>query len=94
MFFISIQLYPTACPVSSPQHTSSFVTPQLLPDGGATSTSCPSEDSQSQQPSQAPTQPPSQGNSQEPAGYALTPNAPAMYGPCFGNFEKPPPYAC
>ncbi|KAF7668264.1 hypothetical protein LDENG_00025520 [Lucifuga dentata] len=67
---------------------------QLLPDGGAISTSCPSEDSQSQQPSQAPTQPPSQGDSQDPGGCMLTPNAPALYGASYGPFEKPPPYAC
>ncbi|XP_029936955.1 transmembrane protein 255B isoform X1 [Myripristis murdjan] len=69
-------------------------TPQPVPEGGPTSTSCPSEESQSQPPSQAPTQPPSQGGSQEQGGYMLTPNAPVLYGSSYGPFEKPPPYAC
>ncbi|XP_035992473.1 transmembrane protein 255B isoform X2 [Fundulus heteroclitus] len=77
------------------QHTSSYqapATPQMIPEGG--SGVCPSEESQSQQPSQAPTQPQPQGATQDPGGYMLTPNAPALYGSSYGPFEKPPPYAC
>ncbi|KAM4629926.1 transmembrane protein 255B [Polymixia lowei] len=77
------------------QHHSSYQapsTPQLGPEGGPTSTSCLSEESQP--PSQAPTQPSTQGGSQEPGAYMLTPNAPALYGSSYGPFEKPPPYAC
>ncbi|KAM3877081.1 transmembrane protein 255B-like [Diretmus argenteus] len=79
------------------QHYSNYQapsTPQPVPEGGPASTSCPSEEGQSQPPSQPPTQPPSQGGSQEPGGYMLTPNAPILYGSSYGPFEKPPPYAC
>ncbi|XP_034048589.1 transmembrane protein 255B [Thalassophryne amazonica] len=79
------------------QHNSNYqtpATPQLVPEGGPASTSCPSEESQSQLPCQAPNQPQSQGSSQEPGGYMLTPNAPVLYGPSYSAFEKPPPYAC
>lgn len=71
-------------------------TPQPGPEGGLTSTTCLSDESQTQPPSHAPTQPPSQGGSQEQGGYMLTPNAPALYGPVYGAhaFEKPPPYPC
>ncbi|XP_076838729.1 transmembrane protein 255B [Brachyhypopomus gauderio] len=47
-------------------------------------------------PAQHPANPalPPQPVGQEPAGYMLTPNAPALYGQALGPFEKPPPYAC
>uniref|UniRef100_A0A3Q2QIX9 Transmembrane protein 255B n=1 Tax=Fundulus heteroclitus TaxID=8078 RepID=A0A3Q2QIX9_FUNHE len=32
-----------------------------------------------------------QGATQDPGGYMLTPNAPALYGSSYGPFEKPPP---
>uniref|UniRef100_A0A8C7YYI5 Transmembrane protein 255B n=1 Tax=Oryzias sinensis TaxID=183150 RepID=A0A8C7YYI5_9TELE len=35
-----------------------------------------------------------QGATQDPGGYMLTPNAPALYGSSYSPFEKPPPYAC
>ncbi|KAM9860425.1 transmembrane protein 255B [Aulostomus maculatus] len=79
------------------QHNSSFqtpATPQLIPEGGPSSTSCPSEENQSQQPSQASSQLQPQGGTQEPGGYMLTPNAPVLYNTSYGPFEKPPPYAC
>ncbi|XP_056134817.1 transmembrane protein 255B, partial [Lampris incognitus] len=81
------------------QHCSSYQppsTPQPVPEGGPSSTSCMSEESQSQSqpPSQAPTQPSSQGGPQEPGAYVLTPNAPVLYGSTYSPFEKPPPYAC
>ncbi|KAM7424329.1 hypothetical protein PAMA_000596 [Pampus argenteus] len=78
------------------QHNSNYqtpTTPQLIPDGGPTSTSCPSEDNQNQQPSQATNQLQPQGGTQDP-GYMLTPNAPVLYGSSYSPFEKPPPYAC
>ncbi|XP_053280961.1 transmembrane protein 255B [Pleuronectes platessa] len=87
----SLPAYPNY-PMSM-QHNSNYqapATPQMNPDGGLSSTSCPSEENQP--PSQASTQP--QGASQEPGGYMLTPNAPVLYGSSFGSFEKPPPYAC
>ncbi|XP_040896326.1 transmembrane protein 255B [Toxotes jaculatrix] len=77
------------------QHNSNYqapATPQLIPEGGPASSSCPSEENQ--QPSQAPTQPLPQGATQEPGGFMLTPNAPVLYGSPFSHFEKPPPYAC
>ncbi|XP_008291248.1 transmembrane protein 255B [Stegastes partitus] len=77
------------------QHNSNFQapnTPQLMPDGGPTSTSCPSEENQ--QPSQVPPQPQPQGAAQDPGGFMLTPNAPVLYGASYSPFEKPPPYAC
>ncbi|XP_015235858.1 transmembrane protein 255B isoform X2 [Cyprinodon tularosa] len=77
------------------QHASSYqtpATPQMIPEGG--SGVCPSEESQSQPPTQAPTQPQPQGANQDPGGYMLTPNAPALYGSSYSPFEKPPPYAC
>ncbi|XP_054473416.1 transmembrane protein 255B [Anoplopoma fimbria] len=77
----------------SMQHNSNYqppATPQMVPEGGTASNSCLSEENQSQQPSQ--TQP--QGATQEPGGYMLTPNAPALYGSAYSPFEKPPPYAC
>ncbi|XP_069381478.1 transmembrane protein 255B isoform X2 [Paralichthys olivaceus] len=79
----------------SMQHNSNYqapATPQMIPDGGLSSTSCPSEENQP--PSQASTQPQPQGATQEPGGFMLTPNAPVLYGSSFGSFEKPPPYAC
>ncbi|KAM7405980.1 hypothetical protein PAMP_000387 [Pampus punctatissimus] len=79
------------------QHNSNYQTPptpQLIPDGGPTSTSCPSEENQNQQPSQATNQLQPQGGTQEPGGYMLTPNAPVLYGSSYSPFEKPPPYAC
>ncbi|XP_060924604.1 transmembrane protein 255B [Limanda limanda] len=87
----SLPAYPNY-PMSM-QHNSNYqapATPQMNPDGGLSSGSCPSEENQP--PSQASTQP--QGATQEPGGYMLTPNAPVLYGPSFGSFEKPPPYAC
>ncbi|XP_034426477.1 transmembrane protein 255B isoform X2 [Hippoglossus hippoglossus] len=87
----SLPAYPNY-PMSM-QHNSNYqapATPQMNPDGGLSSTSCPSEENQP--PSQASTQP--QGATQEPGGYMLTPNAPVLYGSSFGSFEKPPPYAC
>ncbi|XP_072237371.1 transmembrane protein 255B-like [Leuresthes tenuis] len=77
------------------QHTGNYqapATPQMIPEGG--STSCPSEENQSQQPSQNPSQTQPQGTTQEPGGYMLTPNAPVLYGSSYSPFEKPPPYAC
>lgn len=79
------------------QHSSSYqpsVTPQPVPEAGPASNACPSEENQNQQPSQAATQPQPHGASQEAGGYMLTPNAPALYGPSYSPFEKPPPYAC
>ncbi|XP_042259926.1 transmembrane protein 255B [Thunnus maccoyii] len=80
------------------QHNSNYqtpATPQLIPDGGpASTTSCPSEENQNQQPSQASNQLQPQGGTQEPGGYMLTPNAPVLYGSSYSPFEKPPPYAC
>lgn len=55
---------------------------------GFSSTTCPSEENQ-----HAP-QPQPQEGTQETGGFTLTPNAPVFYGPSFGGFEKPPPYAC
>ncbi|KAM6979582.1 transmembrane protein 255B, partial [Aplochiton taeniatus] len=80
------------------QHPGSYQppgTPQPGPEGGPSST-CLSEECQSQPLSHAPTQPSSQGGgSQEAGGYMLTPNAPTLYGPLYSQaFEKPPPYAC
>ncbi|XP_013858492.1 transmembrane protein 255B [Austrofundulus limnaeus] len=77
------------------QHTSSYqapATPQVIPEGGP----CPSEENQNQnlQPTQVPTQLQPHGTTQDPGGFALTPNAPVLYGSSFGPFEKPPPYAC
>uniref|UniRef100_A0A3P9JFA6 Transmembrane protein 255B n=1 Tax=Oryzias latipes TaxID=8090 RepID=A0A3P9JFA6_ORYLA len=77
------------------QHTNNFqppATPQMDPDGG--STPCSSEENQSQMPSQGNMQPQAQGATQDPGGYMLTPNAPALYGSSYSPFEKPPPYAC
>ncbi|XP_061597592.1 transmembrane protein 255B isoform X2 [Cololabis saira] len=77
------------------QHTSNYqapATPQMHPEGN--STSCSSEENQNQQPSQVPMQPHPQGTAQDPGGYMLTPNAPALYGSSYSPFEKPPPYAC
>ncbi|KAM9408879.1 transmembrane protein 255B [Pholidichthys leucotaenia] len=69
-------------------------TPQLIPEGGPPSSPYLTDENQSQQPSQGPTQPQPQGSTQDPGGYMLTPNAPALYGSSFSAFEKPPPYAC
>ncbi|XP_058485384.1 transmembrane protein 255B [Solea solea] len=77
------------------QHNSNYqapTTPQLIPDGGLSSTSCPSEENQ--QPPQTSTHPQSQGGTQKPGGFTSTPNAPVLYGSSFSAFEKPPPYAC
>ncbi|KAF6725452.1 Transmembrane protein 255B [Oryzias melastigma] len=77
------------------QNTNNFqppATPQMIPDGG--STPCSSEENQSQMPSQVNMQPQAQGATQDPGGYMLTPNAPALYGSSYSPFEKPPPYAC
>ncbi|XP_026176098.1 transmembrane protein 255B [Mastacembelus armatus] len=77
------------------QHNNNYqapATPQLIPDGGPASTSCPSDENHP--PSQTPTQPQAQGGTQEPGGYMLTPNAPVLYGSAYSPFEKPPPYAC
>lgn len=79
------------------QHSSSYQpsgTPQPVPEAGPASSACPSEENQNQQPPQAATQPQPHGASQEAGGYMLTPNAPALYGPSYSPFEKPPPYAC
>lgn len=79
------------------QHSSSYqpsVTPQPVPEAGPASNACPSEENQNQQPPQAAAQPQPHGASQEAGGYMLTPNAPALYGPSYSPFEKPPPYAC
>ncbi|KAM9765065.1 transmembrane protein 255B isoform 1-T1 [Menidia menidia] len=77
------------------QHTSTYqgpATPQMIPEGG--SSSGPTEETQSHQPSEIPPQPQSQGTTQDPGGYMLTPNAPVLYGSSYSPFEKPPPYAC
>ncbi|CAK6965911.1 transmembrane protein 255B [Scomber scombrus] len=79
------------------QHNSNYqtpATPQMIPDGGPGSTSCPSEENQNQQPCQTPNQLQPQGGTQEPGGYMLTPNAPVLFGSSYSPFEKPPPYAC
>lgn len=79
------------------QHNSNYqapATPQMIPDGGPGSTSCPSEENQNQQPSQTPNQLQPQGGTQEPGSYMLTPNAPVLFGSSYSPFEKPPPYAC
>ncbi|XP_069029842.1 transmembrane protein 255B-like [Embiotoca jacksoni] len=68
--------------------------PHGIPEGGLTSSACPSEENQGQQPPQLPTQPQPQGATQDPGGYMLTPNAPDLYGSSYSPFEKPPPYAC
>uniref|UniRef100_A0A3P8V3W2 Transmembrane protein 255B n=1 Tax=Cynoglossus semilaevis TaxID=244447 RepID=A0A3P8V3W2_CYNSE len=79
------------------QHNTNFQqlpTPQMMTDTGLSSTTgfssttCPSEENQ-----HAP-QPQPQEGTQETGGFTLTPNAPVFYGPSFGGFEKPPPYAC
>ncbi|XP_028296646.1 transmembrane protein 255B [Gouania willdenowi] len=78
------------------QHNSSYqtpTTPQLIPEGGQVSASCPSEENQNQPSSQNPTQLQSQVTMQDPGGYVLGPNAPALYG-SYSHVEKPPPYAC
>uniref|UniRef100_H2V4I5 Transmembrane protein 255B n=1 Tax=Takifugu rubripes TaxID=31033 RepID=H2V4I5_TAKRU len=64
---------------------------QTLPTA---SNPCLPEENQNQQPPQAATQPQPQGAAQDAGGYMLTPNAPALYGPSYSAFEKPPPYAC
>uniref|UniRef100_A0A3P9L491 Transmembrane protein 255B n=1 Tax=Oryzias latipes TaxID=8090 RepID=A0A3P9L491_ORYLA len=76
-------------------------TPQALPaypnypiPMQVSSTPCSSEENQSQMPSQGNMQPQAQGATQDPGGYMLTPNAPALYGSSYSPFEKPPPYAC
>uniref|UniRef100_H3CVN8 Transmembrane protein 255B n=1 Tax=Tetraodon nigroviridis TaxID=99883 RepID=H3CVN8_TETNG len=43
---------------------------------------------------EASAQPQPHGAGLDAGGYTLTPNAPALYGPSYGPFEKPPPYAC
>ncbi|AWP01415.1 putative transmembrane protein 255B [Scophthalmus maximus] len=76
------------------QHNSNYqapATPQMTPEGGLAPAGCPSDESQP--PSQTPAQPQCQGAAQEPGGFMLTPNAPALYGSSFSPFEKPPPYA-
>lgn len=82
---------------TSQQHNGSYqppATPQPVPEAGPASNACSSEENQNQQPPQAATQPQPHGASQEAGGYMLTPNAPALYGPSYSPFEKPPPYAC
>ncbi|XP_029702613.1 transmembrane protein 255B [Takifugu rubripes] len=79
------------------QHNGSYqpsATSQPVPEAGAASNPCLPEENQNQQPPQAATQPQPQGAAQDAGGYMLTPNAPALYGPSYSAFEKPPPYAC
>lgn len=79
------------------QHNGSYqpsATSQPVPEAGAASNPCLPEENQNQQPPQAATQPQPQGATQDAVGYMLTPNAPALYGPSYSPFEKPPPYAC
>lgn len=84
------------CPHLS-QHNGSYqpsATSQPVPEAGAASNPCLPEENQNQQPPQAATQPGPPGAAQDAGGYMLTPNAPALYGPSYSPFEKPPPYAC
>lgn len=79
------------------QHSSSYqpsAASQPAPEAGAASNPCLPEENQNQQPPQAAPQPQPQGAAQDAGGYMLTPNAPALYGPSYSPFEKPPPYAC
>ncbi|XP_047436588.1 transmembrane protein 255B isoform X2 [Mugil cephalus] len=93
----TLPAYPNYPPIPM-QHNSNYqapATPQMIPEGGPASSSCPSEETQNQQPPQVPTQPQNQGaGNQDPGGYMLTPNAPVLYASSYGPFEKPPPYAC
>lgn len=83
------------------QHNSSYqpsAAPQPVPEAGPgpgpASNACSPEENQNQQPPQASAQPQPHGAGLDAGGYTLTPNAPALYGPSYGPFEKPPPYAC